>query len=139
MFDSLKIQVFPEVNGVVTMNSEPVEGALVKLVYNYNHKDNVIETKTDESGEFHFNEKYVHTLRLLLPFETSIDQQIIINYNHNTYVAWRTTKFAHGNDTAISRKLSFLNCELTNEEKRQLINPASPVKTSVYSLARWKN
>jgi len=139
MFDSLKIQAFPEVNGVVTMNGEPVEGALVKLVYNYNHKDKFIETTTDKSGKFHFSEKYTHTLRLLLPFQTSIDQQIIINYNHNTYIAWRTTKFSHGNDTAISKILSSLICELTSEADYQVIDPTSPSKYTAYSLARWTN
>jgi len=139
MFDFLKIQVFPEVNGTVTMNGQAVKGASVKLVYDYNDKENTIETVTGENGEFHFNEKYIHTVRLILPFETSIHQQITIYYNHNTYIAWRTTKYAHKEDPAISKKLSSLNCELTNEEKRHLINPASPVKHGAYSVARWKN
>ena len=139
MFDSLKIQVYPEVNGVVTMNGEPVEGALVKLVYNYNDKENTIETTSDKNGRFHFTEINIHTLRLLLPLETSIDQKITINYNHATYLAWQTTKYALKDDPAISKKLSSLNCELTNEEKRQLIDPASPIKHGVYSVARWDN
>ena len=139
MFDSLKIQVYPEVNGVVTMNGEPVEGALVKFVYNYNDKDKVIETTTDKSGKFHFSEKYERTLRMVFGLETAIHQNITIIYNYATYVAWRTIKYAHGEDTALSNKLTSLNCELTNEEKRQLIDPTSPIKDGIYSLARWDN
>ena len=136
MFDSLKIQVFPEVNGVVTMNGEPVEGALIKLVYDYNDKENIIETHTKNNGEFHFPEKNIHTLLKFLPMEIHVYQQIIISHNNNDYIAWRASKHKHGTDNDISKKLNFLNCELTNEEIEQFFGDGYR-ENLTYGLARW--
>jgi len=136
MFDFLKIQVFPEVNGVVTMNDQPVEGASVKLLYDYNDKKNIMKTVTKKDGGFHFPEKNILTLLKLLPFEIHVHQQIFINYNHVEYTAWSASKHKHGIDTEISKKLNHLNCELTNEEINQFFD-SNHRKYITYGLARW--
>jgi len=137
MFNILKFQIYPEVNGIVTMNGEPVEGAVVKRFHDFRDKEKTCEYITKKDGEFHFPETNGYSLWGLTPFENRTHQIITINFNHAEYTAWRLSKSSRDDDPALSKILSMLCCELTNEEVHKSIDRGNYLTASSFGLAHW--
>jgi len=87
-FDSMKVNLFSDMKGVVTLNGEPVAGAVVKRLAKP-EKSYWDETITDAQGNFSFDVMKMHTLWKLLPGQVTILQKVTIEYQGQEYLAWK--------------------------------------------------
>ena len=137
MPNPLKFQIYPEVNGIVTMNGEPVEGAEVTMSYIFRGKQGSTICKTDRNGVFTFKEKTIYSLASILLLQSVISQKLSIKYNHIEYSAWNVIKYNPSDDPKLTKLLTNLTCELTNPETKQKIDPESVNPMIVRGIARW--
>ena len=140
--DFMRIYIFSEVDGVVTLEGKPVPGARVVRTADYKdvvHTDTVM---TDEQGRFHFDDLYTYSVRLS---ETAIWQKIIIHYQDKEFLAWELLKthenhYGELNDPetpkAPIKKLD-LRCELTVDQNSKQVIDFELGKKTIYGLARW--
>jgi len=106
-----------EVNGVVTENSKPVADIEIirKLIYTDEkvHRDIAI---TDNEGHFHFPQKSIRSSIPSKPFSrNNVSQQIFIDYKGALIPFWVATHVGITEVPEFTKKLAFLNCELTNK------------------------
>jgi len=139
MPNPLKYQVYPNIKGIVTLNSVPVKNAIVNLTYRLNNKKGASTYTTSDNGTFFFKEKNIYSLSGILPFEDILYQKITIINNNAEYIAWEAMKDKQEEDLILTKILSSLTCELSNSETKHIINPESIFKNVIYGLARWTN
>ena len=120
MFDAFKVYLFSEVNGVVTLEGQPVVGAEVIRSANYGkaYTDKAI---TDKEGKFFFSEMTTSKISALLPGQHVIDQSIIIRNQNKEFKAWELTRVGSGPNAELGIDLNLL-CELGNEYAKQESN-----------------
>jgi len=120
MFDAFKVYLFSEVNGLVTLDGQPVEGADVIRSANYGeiYSD---RTTTDKDGKFFLGEMTTSKLSALLPGQHVIDQSILIRNHDKEFKAWELTRVGSGPNAELDIKLN-LHCELNNEHIKQEFN-----------------
>ena len=140
--DFMRIYIFSEVDGVVTLEGKPVPGDRVVRTADYKdvvHTDTVM---TDEQGRFHFDDLYTYSVRLS---ETAIWQKIIIHYQDKEYLAWELLKRHENrygeltdpekpNEPVI--KLN-LKCDLAGDQKNEQVIEFELGRVIVYGLCRW--
>lgn len=89
IFDSMKINLFSDMQGIVTMNGDPVSGAVVKRsatpASNKKFTDSFV-TKVD--GRFQFDRMVTNSFLKILPGDPSVYQKVTIEYNGRSYLAW---------------------------------------------------
>lgn len=90
IFDSMTVNLFSEMKGVVTLHGKPVAGAVVTRTANPSGKEYIDSTKTDSSGRFSFERATTKSFLKLLPGDDSVFQKVLINYDGIEYVAWET-------------------------------------------------
>lgn len=136
-----EVHLSPEVKGVVTFNGTPVEGAQVvrTLDYDQEYRD---EQVTDKNGYFTLPEKNIRSNRPnKMLDETRVRQIVTVNYEGMKYLLWYATPGTIHRRTAIAKKLSFLQCELTNSEMEHgfenVEKPEFP--HSAFSICRWND
>ena len=89
IFDSMKVNLFSEMNGVVTLEGEPVAGALITRSANPdNDREYTDSAKTDNEGQFHFDRMETRMFAKLLPSQKSVSQKVIIEHEGRQYLAW---------------------------------------------------
>ena len=143
LLDLFTIHVFSDVSGVVTLNSEPVEGA--EIIRTADHKHDKVYTdsaKSDKDGKFFFKDISTFSLRpIMLP--TIIEQKIIIRYKGLDYLAWETTKWnnhkygeLNDEDTKDPIMLS-LSCELTDDQAKYEVIKLKHGKRRITGLCNW--
>ncbi|MBT1063891.1 hypothetical protein KJY73_09925 [Bowmanella sp. Y26] len=107
--------MFTQVEGVVLLNGQPVQGAEVISSYDWSAKNEKKSktVKTDENGKFHFPEwKSQCLLSLFFPMQPVISQKIIIIHNGNEYTAWRNIKNSYGNGDEVGVSPIKITCNL---------------------------
>lgn len=140
-----KKEVFlsPEVNGIVTENSQPVANLEIirSLIYidEKVHRDTAI---TDENGCFHFPKKTIlSSIPNKLIAEHRVSQEIFIERGDELTPLWVATQSGINEIPEYSKKLSFLNCELSN----RWVQFKFPDKSSsnynylASSICRWED
>jgi len=116
LFDFMKVCLFSEVNGVVTLEGKPVAGAEIVRTAEINDKPYTDKTVTDENGRFHFDAMYTHSVNKILPMEPYMPQKILIKYKEEEYTAWRTSKRDYYENAEMEDDKNIaLKCELTDE------------------------
>lgn len=136
LFDFMKVCVFTDVSGVVTLEGKPVAGARIvrtaTLVFNgKKFKD---ETTTDAEGRFQLGAIYARTINKVLPSEDFVDQKVVIYYQDKEYPAWELRKWNYDYNGELNRISSevihnlkiipfALACELT--DRVRITKPAS--------------
>lgn len=112
-----KKEVFlsPEVNGIVTENGQPVANLEIirSLIYidEKAHRDTAI---TDENGCFHFPKKTIlSSIPNKLIAEHRVSQEIFIERDNELTPLWVATQSGIDEIPEYSKKLSFLNCQMT--------------------------
>jgi hypothetical protein len=129
LFDFLKVCLFSEVNGVVTLEGRPVAGAELVRTAKIGEKTHVDRTTTDENGRFSFPEMYAHSLNKIAPVEPFIAQKITILADSREFLAWSGNKRNYDLDGEIYRPLKF-NCEITNKD--ELLEFDKSISISIY-------
>lgn len=117
LFDFMKICLFSEVKGVVTLEGKPVAGAEIVRTAEINDKVHTDKTVTDESGKFHFEAMYTHSMnKIIFIIEPVIPQTMTIIHNDEEYLGWRTSKRDyHENAELDDGKKIRLTCEIADE------------------------
>lgn len=108
-----KVCTFSEVKAKVTYNGKPAIGAKVTQITKFksaveNH------TSTDEAGIFAFPATYEKSFKKLLPMEIVISQQILIDYNGETFEVWANGKMNTEENSELGGIPINLTCELTD-------------------------
>lgn len=113
-----KKEVFlsPEVKGIVTENGQPVANLEIirSLIYidEKVHRDAAI---TDENGRFHFPKKTIlSSIPNKLIAEHRVSQEIFIEREDGLTPLWVATQAGINEIPEYSKKLSFLNCQITD-------------------------
>jgi hypothetical protein len=130
-----------EVNGVVTENGKPIVNLEIirKLIYTDEkvHRDVVL---TDKTGHFSFPQKMT---RSSLPnngfIQNSVVQEISINQKGKLIPLWVASFPGIKELPEYTRKLAFLNCELTNKVVNfefENNNPKNVMRVAS-SICRW--
>lgn len=142
MFGFMKkttVHLSPPVEGVVTLNGQPLEGVKVyrTLDYDQEYKDQVL---TDAEGRFAFREKNLESRRPnQLGDETRVRQVIGLDYEGKNYLLWYAVPGGITPRQALSQRLADMKCELTTPEEEQVFEniekPEFP--HSVFSICRW--
>ncbi|MCI2285453.1 hypothetical protein L3081_21240 [Colwellia sp. MSW7] len=106
-----------EVNGVVTENGKPVANIEItrSLIYTDEkiHRDIAI---TDNTGHFYFPQKSIRSSIPSKPFAVNrVSQEIFIDRKGTLVPFWVATHVGIKEMPEFTKKLAFLNCELTNQ------------------------
>jgi hypothetical protein len=117
LFDFVKVCLFSEVKGVVTLEGKPVAGAELVRTAEIGEKVHTDKTMTDENGRFSFPAMYTHSLNKIAPVEPHIPQMMRIRTGGNEFLVWDGSKRDYDLNGEIDRNL-VLSCELTEKEKR---------------------
>ena len=120
LFDFVKICLFSEVNGIVTLNGKPVAGVEVIRTSQMGH-DNIYtdKTVTDEQGRYRFAARFTHSVYKIAPVEPNVRQKIAFLYQGNEYLGWRMNKHNYDINTELGRPIT-LTCELTSEPQLRM-------------------
>ena len=117
LFDFVKICLFSEVNGIVTLNGKPVAGVEVIRTSQMGH-DNIYtdKTVTDEQGRYRFAARFTHSVRKIAPVEPVITQKIAFFHQDREYLGWEAVKDGYELNTELGQPIN-LACELGQEPK----------------------
>ena len=139
-----KKEVFlsPEVNGIVTENGQPIANLEIirSLIYidEKVHRDTAI---TDENGCFHFPKKTIlSSIPNKLIAEHRVSQEIFIESESTLIPLWVANKSGIKEIPEYSKKLAFLECELTNKRVAFEFknNNNEHLNYVASSICRWK-
>ena len=112
LFDFMKVCLFSEVNGVVTLEGKPVAGAMVIRTARFNsdiYSDSVI---TDGEGRYHFDAIYTKSLKKITSMAPLVPQELTITHAGSEYLGWVMNKTNYDMNGEIGRSMSLV-CELT--------------------------
>ena len=114
-----KKEVFlsPEVNGVVTDNGTPVANLeIIRSLIYIDEKVHRDTASTDQNGRFHFpNKTILSSIPNKLIVENRVSQEIFIESENTLIPLWVANQSGIKEIPEYSKKLAFLECELTNK------------------------
>ena len=144
-FDSMKVNLFSEMKGVVTLEGKPVSGAsITRTAIPSNDKEYTDSAQTDDAGHFSFGAMETHMFLKLLPSDSSIHQKIVINYAGQQYLAWKILAASDRPNGELNERdvigtdqeiFIDLVCELTASETAK----AGAYTSAVFGLCTWPN
>jgi hypothetical protein len=125
LFDFMKVCLFSEVKGVVTLEGKPVVRAELVRTAKIGEKTHADRTTTDENGRFQFPAMYTHSVYKIAPVEPYIDQKIKILADGKEFLAWNVDKRNYDLDGELRHYDSGvqvnvkpnIRCELSTEER----------------------
>ena len=136
LFDFMKVCLFSEVNGVVTLEGKPVKGAEISRTAEFNDKFYTDKTVTNADGHFHIDAMTTHSINKTLAIvEAVISQELKITYEGKEYIGWRTVKRSYEQNTELGddKKIQ-LSCELTDESTKK--EKQLRIKVSVLAIQK---
>ena len=110
----LKSCVFSEVEAVLTLNGEAVEGARIVRKGNW-QSEKPDETITDTNGKFRFPAVYERNFIRLLASEFAVSQSLTVHYQGKEFVFWVNSKREVEENSELAGKDLRFRCELTND------------------------
>ncbi|XPF93314.1 DUF6795 domain-containing protein [Colwellia sp. RE-S-Sl-9] len=130
-----------EVNGIVTENGEPVASIEIKRSLMYiDGKDHIDTAITDNKGHFYFPQKNIRSSIPSKPFsEDRVSQQITIDRDGAPIPLWIATPRDYKEVPEFTKKLTFLNCELSNKRVSFQFknNKNEHLNHTASSICRW--
>jgi len=140
-FKKQEVFLSSAVNGVVTKNGEAIANIEVTRSLMYiDAKDHVDIAITDSNGKFTFPAKSIRSSIPSKPFsEDRVSQHITIKYEETLIPLWIATHVGIEEIPEYTKKLAFLNCELSNKRvdfQFENANPNNVVHTAS-SICRW--
>ncbi len=144
-FDSMKVNLFSEMKGIVTLEGKPVSGAsLTRTAIPSNDKEYTDTAQTDRAGRFSFGPMETHMFLKLLPSNSTIYQKMTIDYAGKQYLAWKILAASDRPNGELNEHdvigteqevLIDLVCELTAPETAK----AGAYTSAVFGLCTWAN
>lgn len=131
MFDFMKIYLFSEVGGEVTMDGKPVAGVEVIRTTKSDDKNITDKTNTDKQGRFHFKAIAYPSLKKIY-WDPTIMQKINFRYKGKEYLGWEHFKMNLDNngETEDNTVIAHLKCDLSKkptQKDQQVKGPISGV------------
>lgn len=130
-----------EVNGVVTENGEPVANIEITRSLMYiDAKDHIDVAMTNDTGHFYFPQKSIRSSIPSKPFsEDRVSQQITIDRKGTLILLWGATHVGIEEIPEFTKKLAFLNCELSNKRVSFQFKNSNPNNREYQasSICRW--
>jgi hypothetical protein len=124
LFDFLKVCLFSEVNGVVTLEGKPVAGAELVRTAQLGDKIYTDKAVTDGAGVFHFEALIIRSSRKITSMGPLVPQEISISHNSISKQAWLSNKNNYDVLGETGSEL-YLMCELDADPiNRELPNGA---------------
>ena len=142
LFKKYDVHLCPEVKGRILDHGKPVEGLEVKRWLHYvDEIEREDRTFTNSNGEFYFPEK---NIRSRLPGRMFVEnltrQSIYIELNNEKLPLWHSTLRGRFTDTAYSKKLNSLYCDLKNTAVNfEFENPSGGMEYYARSICRWND
>jgi len=127
LFDIGKVCVFSEVKAQLLLDGEPVSGATVTRIWNWDKRESD-STVTDINGNFSFPAVHRRSVKPLLPLEITITQQLSTTLDGEDFILWRGAKRDGEEQSELDGAPFNLTCELTSEE-RLIDDYRSPILT----------
>ena len=124
MFDFVKVCLFSEVNGVVTLNGKPVAGVEVVRTAELGCNDKLFtdRTLTDDQGRYRFSARFTHSVCKIAPVEPIVSQKIVFLHQGKEYLGWEMTKHNYEVDGELRRPIQ-LSCDLNTKNDRKEFGP----------------
>ena len=117
IFDAGKVCTFSSVRATVTYEGEPVKGAKVTRLTDWNTPSTDMTT-TNENGYFELPSLYERSIsRVVLPIQFAVSQVITVEYNGQSNEIWVNTKMKPEENSELGGIPINLKCELSNEMK----------------------
>ena len=147
LFSFLDIDVFTELDGIVTLAGKPLSGVQVTLnvLVTFNNEKFEITTTTDDAGRFHFDSIRAKSVNAFLPSAKMVKQEIKLSVDGKKYLAWNMTKNNYNfngelNDLSNQENkghiiASKINCELNNANITRKAGTHEHVALS--GICRW--
>mgnify|MGYP005749127003 CR=1 FL=1 len=113
---SARAVVFSAVEGVITLDGQPVVGA--EVIRRYEHRGLQVATViSDHAGGFAFPEVRRWHAAVFLPMEFVIPQQLEVRYQGKHWSIWSGTKRSPKANSELNGLPLRLACELTDDEQ----------------------
>lgn len=140
-FKKQEVFLSSKIEGVVTENGKPVVNLEItrSLLYS-DGKDHIDIAITDNTGHFYFPQKSTRSSLASKPFvEDRVSQHITIERDGVTIPLWMATSYGSKETPEYTKKLAFLNCELTNEIVSFEFRNRNPdnINHQAASICRW--
>ncbi|WP_295802228.1 carboxypeptidase-like regulatory domain-containing protein [uncultured Microbulbifer sp.] len=116
IFDAGKVCTFSAISGVILHDGQPVSGARVIRVTDYQKKKQD-ETVTDSEGYFELPAVYERHVVNLLPQEFVVGQLINVSHNEEEFKIWSGVKRKREENAESRGKPLVVTCELTREDE----------------------
>ena len=132
-------QLFPEVNGTLTISGVPMEGLTVVQEAHLEDTE-VRETKTDENGHFSFPEWEIYSRHPGLPLsEIRLFQTMTVEYQGEQYLLWYRVTGGFKGAKTITDRMGQMDCDLFDPEAQQgFPNVEHPsFDHGIFSICRW--
>ncbi|WDE02385.1 DUF6795 domain-containing protein [Thalassomonas actiniarum] len=140
-FKKKEAYLCPEVKGVVKEYGKPVAKIKVlrQLIY-MDDKKRLDHAVTDFNGSFSFPEVIIQSRIASNPLsEQRVTQNIYIERDEQVYRLWGAAQTTFKEVPEYSKKLSFLNCELTNKRVDFEFTHYNPNRKNIAtSICRWQ-
>jgi hypothetical protein len=120
-FDAGKVCLFSKISGVITLDGKPVANAKITRTVNLN-KDKVDHTYTDDKGYFEMPAVFQRTVTKFLPQEFVAKQDIVVQYNGNSYDIWSGVKRTPEENAEARGEPLNVQCELNSEKSFKQVN-----------------
>lgn len=121
IFDAGKVCLFSKISGVITLDGKPAANAKVIRTVNLN-KDKTDYTFTDENGYFEMPAIFQRTVTKFLPQEFVAKQDIVVQYNTNSYDIWSGVKRTPEENAEARGDTLNVQCELNSEKTFKQVN-----------------
>ena len=140
-FKKQEVFLSSEVEGVVTENGKAVANLEITRSLMYiDGKDHLDIAITDSTGHFTFPRKSIRSSIPSKPFsEDRVSQQITVEHKGVLLPLWIATNYGIKETLEFSKKLAFLNCELSNKRVDFQFKNNNPnnLEHAASSICRW--
>jgi hypothetical protein len=130
--DAGKVCLFSQISGVITLNGKPVANAKITRTVNLN-KDKMDYAYTDENGHFEMPAVFQQTLTTFLPQEFVAKQDIVVQYNGNSYDIWSGVKRTPEENAEARGKALSVQCELNAEKQFKQVNNSPYISRCIWA------
>ncbi|WP_328185443.1 DUF6795 domain-containing protein [Marinobacter sp. OP 3.4] len=132
-------ELFPEVNGTLTISGVPMEGLTVVQEAHLEDTE-VRKTKTDVNGQFSFPEWEIYSRHPGLPLsEIRLFQIMTVQYQGKQYMLWHHVTGGFKGAEMITEVLADMRCDLFEPEAQigfpDVEHPS--FEHAVFSVCRW--
>jgi hypothetical protein len=116
-FDAGKVNIFSEVNGVLVVNGEVIDGAVVSRTVTWKGSEHEDSVTTKDGGKFIFPSMVKRDLTKFMPSEFTAFQKITVHYQDEIIKIWETVKREPIENGELEGSPLNLKCDLSDPSR----------------------